>query len=430
MSIRFGYACKLVGEPDAIIRTCLKKNLTNEVVANLIQHNISSLRNMIEYNIKHSISLLRISSDFIPFASSADYPFDWKTYVQKELEDLGSLIRDNHLRVSMHPGQYCVLNSPHENVVNASLLDLDYHTAVLDLMKLDFSHKIILHIGGVYQDKPASMNRFIHQYHLLSQTIKNRLVLENDERSYSILDVYNISQATHAPIVFDLLHHEINPSNDKTTSEWLKACASTWGPLDGNQKIHYSQQAAGKRKGAHSATIHLMLLDDLIQNIRNSDYFIQNSELDIMLEVKDKNLSAKKCVLAYCTTNPIEVVKQLEMEWSRYKYLVLEHSQANYLAIRKLLKNKSTCSPFDFYKLIDLSLASKVTPGCFENAALHIFGYFKNQLSTKEKASMLKLIAIAKTDSQKQLLAKRKLYQYATKYNETYLLQQLYFYLL
>lgn len=88
---------------------------------------------------------------------------------------------DNDIRVSMHPGQYTVLNSPNDDVVKRAIEDLNYHVKVLDNFGVGENHKIILHIGGVYNDKEQAINRFADNYKRLNDQVRERLVIENDE---------------------------------------------------------------------------------------------------------------------------------------------------------------------------------------------------------------------------------------------------------
>lgn len=80
----------------------------------------------------------------------------------------------------MHPGQYTVLNSPKEDTVIKAIQDLTYHSKFLDSLNLPSSHKIIIHIGGIYDSKINSTNRFIENYKKLPETVKRRLIIEND----------------------------------------------------------------------------------------------------------------------------------------------------------------------------------------------------------------------------------------------------------
>jgi len=288
--MRIGYACLTVGVENTALRTCRMASATPERLKEIVAGNLSALDRIFDYNYAHHIRLFRISSDIIPFGSKASVPFPWQTLFADELAALGKKAKTYDIRLSMHPGQYTVLNSPRDEVVENAIRDLEYHCDFLDALKMDFTHKIILHIGGVYGDKAAAIERFKANYQKLSPRIKNRLIIENDDTCYNAEEVLAIGQALSIPVVFDTLHHEINPSPTKRSQfAWITACATTWRKRDGVQKIHYSQQAAGKRPGSHSETIHLPTYLKFIKDL-------PDTEIAIMLEVKDKNISALKCI--------------------------------------------------------------------------------------------------------------------------------------
>jgi UV DNA damage endonuclease len=288
--MRIGYACLTVGVEETTIRTCRLASATQERLAEIVEVNLAALNRILDYTAQNKIRMFRISSDIIPFGSKATIVFPWQKLFAKELQALGKKARDNDIRLSMHPGQYTVLNSPHDTVVQNAIRDLDYHCAFLDALKMDATNKIILHIGGIYGDKPAAIERFKDKYKKLERRIKHRLIIENDDTCYNAEDVVSIGQELSIPVVFDTLHHAINPSPTlKTPIAWIANCAKTWQTHDGAQKIHYSQQAHDKRKGSHSETIELPAFLKFFKTLPSHN-------LDIMLEVKDKNISALKCL--------------------------------------------------------------------------------------------------------------------------------------
>ncbi|MDD3241564.1 MAG: UV DNA damage repair endonuclease UvsE [Bacilli bacterium] len=286
---RIGYACLTVGIKDNY-KTIRKDNITEEKLYNIIEHNLNLLEKQINYNNEHNIRMFRISSDIIPFGSSNLNKLEWDKLFEDKLTEIGEKIKQYNIRVSMHPGQYTVLNSPNKLVLENSIKDLEYHTKFLMSLNTNSSSKIILHIGGVYKDKEESKKRFIESYNRLNQNIKDRLVIENDDKSYNIKDVLEISQKANIPVVYDNLHNKINNSDNNSDYYWIKKVKETWKDKDGVQKIHYSQQAIDKRKGSHSETIDLTIFNEFKANLKNI-------KVDIMLEVKDKDISAIKCIL-------------------------------------------------------------------------------------------------------------------------------------
>jgi UV DNA damage endonuclease len=290
--MRIGYACLTVDVEGTTIRTCRLDSATQERMAALVSQNLGTLTSILDYNRANNIRMFRISSDIIPFGSNKAVSFPWQTLYAEELQALGEKAKQYDIRLSMHPGQYTVLNSPHAHVVENAIRDLAYHCDFLEAMGMDASNKIILHIGGIYGDKPAAIERFKSNYVALEERIKARLIIENDDKCYTAEEVLAIGQELKIPVVFDNLHHAINPSSkSQSIKEWIAACSKTWRKKDGAQKIHYSQQAQCKRAGSHSETIDLPIFLRLYKTLPSLD-------LDIMLEVKDKNVSALKCIRA------------------------------------------------------------------------------------------------------------------------------------
>ena len=415
--MEIGYACLTVGVPGTKLRSCRAGNADAKRLRGIIASNLKALDRMLDYNIEQGIGLLRLSSDIIPLGSHPANRLNWDELFAPELQQLGEKARQHGIRLSMHPGQYTVLNSLHEEVVGRAKNDLRYHARFLDALGTDARNKIVLHIGGAYGDKEASAERFGKHYESLEQTIKERLIIENDDRIFNIREVLDIGLEHGIPVVYDNLHNQVNPCNGKKDSDWIRAASATWTAKDGSQLIHYAQQDPGKRAGAHAERIDLEAFLDFAAELREAAL-----ETDIMLEVKDKNLSAVKCVNGLKGKN----IRLLEEEWARYKYLVLEHSPAAYGKIRELLKDKNAYPVRRFYRLIDEALSQKISPGHAVNAAEHVWGYFKNTADekTKEKAGK-EIRKIAEGGSARRL--KGMLWKMARAEDAAYLLQSLYF---
>lgn len=413
-----GYACQTVGVPNTGLRSCTLKTANEEILRHIISENLDTLERILDYNIKNDIRLFRISSDFIPFGSSPVNTLKWWEIFKDRFAMIGQKIVSNEIRVSMHPGQYTVLNSPHMGVVERAYSDLEYHCRVLDSFCLGKEHKIILHIGGAYNQKEQAMQRFIENYFGLEQRIKNRLVLENDDKSFHIKDVLRIALTVQAPVIFDNLHHSINPSEgEENEFFWIAECQKTWRKEDGFQKIHYSQKNFIKKQGAHSDTISADVFRDFYDKLNRND-------IDIMLEVKDKNLSAIKCMNV---TRNKPIMKYLEQEWGRYKYSVLERSHNDYDEIRILLRQKNSYPVLPFYEMIDRALKQEITVGNGVNAAQHVWGYFNKFASDKEKESFEKKLYLYQSGKQSNLTVKRNLWKLAQKYKQDYLINSYYF---
>ncbi|NLB82484.1 MAG: UV DNA damage repair endonuclease UvsE [Clostridiaceae bacterium] len=412
-----GYACLALGLPGSEMKNCRIKNASKEHLLSLIENNLESLDIMIDYNTQHGIKLFRISSDLIPFGSNLAKSLHWEDLYREKLASIACKIKKSRMRVSMHPGQYTVLNSPNEAVAERAIQDLNYHTKVLDCFGLGSEHKIILHLGGKYGNKEHAIKLFISRYRGLSNDVKCRLVLENDDKMFNIEDVLKTASVEGIPVVYDNLHNTVNPADKLYNDfEWIKKCRETWKKEHSPQKIHYSQQHPDKRPGAHSDFI---AIDKFLEFYRQ----LPVTDIDIMLEVKDKNLSALKCI--NCVTNM--GISKLETEWAHYKYCILERSPEHYNSIRKLLNDKSTYPAKQMYQMIEMALQKPIIRGNAINAAQHVWGYFKKKASEYEKKRFEIALQKFELGEIRERSVKNILYTMARKYKEEYLLNSYYF---
>lgn len=376
-------------------------------------------KKILDYNIENKIKVFRISSDIIAFGSHEINKLQWWIEFSDIFKTLGEKIIKSGIRVSMHPGQYTVLNSKEPRVVENAIADLNYHSRFLDALGVDYKNKIILHIGGVYGDKEKSKLEFIKNYFSLSEMVKARLIIENDDKSYSIEDVLEISEIISIPVVFDNLHNKLNRSKDALTEyQWIKLCKYTWRECDGNQKIHYSQQKLDGKIGSHSETINIEEFISFYENL-------EDKNIDIMLEVKNKNLSAIKCINCTIEKLPIRI---LEEEWAKYKYLVLSRSAQIYNEIREMLKDKKMVKAKDFYLKIEEALELKDNIGAEVNAAEHVYGYVNKECTSAEKRHYHNLLNSYKEGNASIDTLKDYIFKFVIKQKMYYLINSYYFY--
>ena len=386
--MKIGYACIPLTISARTSKKVLLKNFSEESFLQACAENIRNLKVILIHNINNNIRFFRISSDIIPLASHPINTIDWQTIFKTELEDIGNFIKENDIRVSMHPGQYTVINSPNQEVVKKSIADLEYHCKFLNSLNIDSSHKIILHIGGIYGDKITSKNRFIENYKLLSQNIKERLIIENDERNYSIDDVLEISSLTGAPVVFDNLHNESYGNNNYTIPEILTRVIKTWKNTKGIPKVHYSQQSYAKKKGAHSSTIFVNEFLKYYNDIKNFD-------IDIMLEVKDKDISAIKCINILDELTGKEFNPEFLMnEYKKYKLLLLERGE--YFSNHAYGIAAVNTDVISFYRVIDEALESFIKPLSFSHSLRTALKLIENDIKASEKNHIEKLLLNSK----------------------------------
>jgi len=267
--------------------------------------NLDDLLKMIEWNEKNGIRVFRLSSELFQHKNNPrvpDYDYD---FALEHLTKIGELARKYNHRLTFHPGQFNVLASPHQRAYEQTLKDLDYHATVFDLMKMGKDSVMVIHGGGVYKDKEGTLQRWCENYRKLSEKIKDRLVLENCEKSYSIIDCLRIHDMTGVPIVFDTHHFEcyklLHPTEEfMDAREYIPMILETWKKKGIKPKFHVSEQGSGKI-GHHSDYIDIL-----------PDYLLEipvkyDVKIDIMIEAKMKELSIQKLYEKYPQCNCLSV---------------------------------------------------------------------------------------------------------------------------
>jgi UV DNA damage endonuclease len=188
----------------------------------------------------------------------------------------------------MHPDQFIIINSNKDEIVEMSIAELEYHKQILEVMKLKNNAKIQFHIGGGYGNKKKSLERFIKVYKTLDEKIKDRLVIENDDRIYKIKDCLYLSEKIQIPILFDYFHHTIY-NNNENIIHFLDSVFKTWKKDDGIPMVDYSSQKKSSKAGSHADTLDVKDFQIFIDITKQYDF-------DIMLEIKDKEKSAIKAL--------------------------------------------------------------------------------------------------------------------------------------
>lgn len=284
--MRIGYACINNSIGMTANSTFRLANYSEKNLIEKVSNNLTALKKILEWNIKNKIYFFRISSDLVPFASHPICKFDWAKYFEKEFKEIGEIIKKNNMRISMHPDQFVLINALDEKIVQRSFAELEYHAKVLDCLGLDETAKIQIHVGGVYGDKVASLQRFVDNYKKLPENVRRRLVIENEERLYCLKDCLEINSKTGVPILFDIFHHSLFNTGEKS-AEAIKLASKTWKDKDGDLMMDYSSQKPSGRFGAHIESIDLEDFKKFLKEAKESKV-----EIDLMLEIKDKEKSA------------------------------------------------------------------------------------------------------------------------------------------
>jgi UV DNA damage endonuclease len=291
-----GYCCiclSLDKEGVTTNRGMAKKTFLREglkYVSELALKNTSDLIRIIKFNSDNSIKMYRISSDMFPWMS--EYEIDDLPDIKEilnNLEEAGRIAKEAGQRLSFHPSHFCVIASLNPEVVVKSIKELRQHAEIMDKMGLERSHKypINIHINTTKPSKEESAERFIEEYNKLPDSVKSRLVLENDDKKsqFTPTDLHSlVYKRIGVPITYDFLHHKCNP-DELSEEKALELCISTW-PVGITALTHFSDS----RK---------LFEDSSAKEVAHSDWIWSKIEtygkvFDLELEVKMKDLALIK----------------------------------------------------------------------------------------------------------------------------------------
>jgi len=273
-------------------RTIILKTLADKGVDFLKEKILQNLRDVLtimDWNEANGIKVYRLSSEMFPHKSNSkaeDYTFD---FAKDLLKQIGDKSREYNQRLTFHPGQFNILGAPNEKVLLNTILGLDYHASVLDLMGMDQNSVMVIHGGGTYGDKPRTIDRWCRNYNTLPIHIKRRLVLENCERCFSVADCIEISKRTGIPVIFDTHHYTcyniLHPDETLERPEYyIPDILESFRLRNIKPKFHISEQGSG-RVGHHSDYVEV--IPDYLLEIPDK----YKVHIDIMIEAKMKEKS-------------------------------------------------------------------------------------------------------------------------------------------
>ncbi|MGM0380282.1 MAG: UV DNA damage repair endonuclease UvsE [Bacillota bacterium] len=244
--------------------------------------NFKHLEKVINFNIKNGIYFYRVPSYIIPFAThplvtdKIGWHFSQVKEIVESMKRVKQKVKKHNLRLSAHPDQFTILNSKKDHVVKNSIKFLHHHGEFLEKLG---GTDIIVHIGGVYGDKPNSKKRFVKNFKKLNKNTKEKLRIENDDTSYNLKDVCEVSEITNIPIVFDFHHNRCLPSKNTNLNKLIKSVKNSW-----NGKIPKCHISTGESQPSDKKHADYISIKDLMA----LEKIMKNTKYDLMLEARKK----------------------------------------------------------------------------------------------------------------------------------------------
>ncbi len=233
--LRLGLCCQFAAEPikfrtttvTAMLRLSKRDRLTR--LAELCRVNSEALMASLQFCAGHGIGAFRINSQILPVKTHAEAGYEMSDLpdgaeIIKHFEACGRFAGENNLRLSFHPDQFVVLNSPNPKTLAHSLAELNYQAEVAEWVGAD---TLNIHGGGAYGDKVSALRDLRKNIEHLPSPVRTRLTLENDDKVYTPADLLPVCTDTGVPLVYDAHHHRCLPDG-LSIAEATERARATW----------------------------------------------------------------------------------------------------------------------------------------------------------------------------------------------------------
>lgn len=212
-------------------------------LAELCRSNAEALMAALRYCAGHRIGAFRVSSQILPVKTHpiVGYEVEALPYGDSIIDlfrACGDYARSQCIRLSFHPDQFVVLNSPNPATLESALAELNYQAQVADWLGAD---TLNIHGGGAYGDKASALERLREGIERLPTPVRTRITLENDDKIYTPSDLLPICVSTGVPLVYDVHHHRCLPDG-LSVAEATARARETW---KGEAVFHVSSPLMG-----------------------------------------------------------------------------------------------------------------------------------------------------------------------------------------
>ena len=298
MRIRLGYVAisKKLGKKVTSSSTVTFSNYNKIILPNkkleklksVAASNLKDLETIIRYNIENNIHFYRITSALIPLVTHPEVGY-WghREFLRKDFEYVGKLINDSKMRVDTHPDEFNVINSINPKVVENTKINLLRQAEWFEDFKYELG-KMVIHVGGATNGKEAGLERFVTNFITFPNEVKSKIIIENDDKTYTAQETLNLCNELNLPMVLDVHHHNCN-NNNENIYELIPKIFLTWKNEKLPPKIHFSSPRDHEKDRKHSDFINATDFVAFLENIKAFD-----TDIDIMLECKEKDLALFK----------------------------------------------------------------------------------------------------------------------------------------
>jgi UV DNA damage endonuclease len=258
---RIGFACKWINDPAEV--NGMKINARDrdlntgattvrwlrehpqeaeQRLWDLMERNIEACYKLVSRvgTLDEDLRMVRLSSDILPVYTEPSWKWFWRqpdvrAFAEKGFARVGDVARKNNVRLSFHPGQFCVLASINPGIVERSIEEFEYHVDMARWMgygKTFQDFKINVHISGKLG--PQGVRDALSK---MTPEARNCLTIENDEMTWGIDS--SIELVKDCALVMDIHHHWINSGEYiEATDDRVKRIIDSWRGV--RPVLHYS----------------------------------------------------------------------------------------------------------------------------------------------------------------------------------------------
>lgn len=235
MAIRLGY----IGN-SKLLQNCSTDKTVSVLALNKIENNqkkIAKLKRVAKSNILNTLKVLENNKSLgikvyglspklfpLPNYPEVEY-FRYIDLLKNELLTVGEFIKQNDFRVNIHVEGTIMLNAMSEKLYQDALKNIKYQNVVLNAMGLDEKAKIIVNLGGAYNNREEAIERFKVTFGELDEAIKKRIVLNNSDNTIDVNTTINICNEFSIP-------YYLNPNIKNINLGTLDSCIKTWEKTD------------------------------------------------------------------------------------------------------------------------------------------------------------------------------------------------------
>ena len=289
MQINLGY----VGNPSTLLDiyshsltfkefSKYENNKGLDLLTKRIKLNFKNFEKVLKYNYDNKIKFYRMTHTMFPLLTHPSININYKEVFKEDFKRLKEKINKYNIRIDTHPDEFCLLTSDKDIVTNNSIDILKFHLEIFKL--LGINGRCVLHIGSSKPTKEEALNRFKDNFNKLSNELKSLIILENDDKTYTVSDTLSLCEELKIPMVLDYHHFICNHLKNEKINKLLPRIIKTWDNTNLNPKMHFSTSINSKQKRNHSTYLNYNFFIKFLKLLKPL-----NADIDIMLEAKGRD---------------------------------------------------------------------------------------------------------------------------------------------